>query len=635
MQHEHRSAQRCAGGRADQQVGPCGRADRDAAALGPAGGAAAAGTAGTRTGERQEPKGAGGRRRAAGRSRSSAAGASRTGRHGPVYGQADATTTTSVCRAPGGRDLSEACLAWSRDRPRPHRLPRRGRGRPARARRPGAVLREDQWTAIEALVADRRRALVVQRTGWGKSAVYFVATALLRARGAGPTVLVSPLLALMRNQVAAAERAGIRAVTVNSHQRRAVAGGLRRGRARRGRRAAGQPRAAQQPRLPRRRAAPARRDRRAARRRRGALHQRLGPRLPARLPPAAHPARRAAGRHARCWPPPPRPTPGWSPTSPSSSAAGDRPSCCAAARARVAAPVGGPAALARRTGWPGWPTPCPALPGSGIVYTLTVAGAEDVAPSCAAAASPPPPTPAAPTTPSAGRPRTTCSPTGSRRWSRPAPSAWASTSPTSASSSTSARPPPPSPTTSRSAAPAAASTAPRWCCCPAPTTRRSGATSPRSASRRRSRCARCSPPCSPTARCPPRRSRRTSTCAAPGSRRCSRCSTSTARCTGCRAAGCRPGRTGPTTPTATPRSPPTAPPSSRRCATTPPPTAAGWSSCAASSTTREAAPCGRCDTCTGAARATEVSAGGARRRAGRARPAGRRGRAAPDVADRA
>ena len=79
-----------------------------------------------------------------------------------------------------------------------------------------ARLRDDQWTAIEALVRDRRRSLVVQRTGWGKSAVYFVATALLRAGGSGPTVIVSPLLALMRNQVAAAERAGIRAVTVNS-----------------------------------------------------------------------------------------------------------------------------------------------------------------------------------------------------------------------------------------------------------------------------------------------------------------------------------------------------------------------------------------------------------------------------------
>ncbi|WP_329098642.1 RecQ family ATP-dependent DNA helicase [Streptomyces sp. NBC_01439] len=79
-----------------------------------------------------------------------------------------------------------------------------------------ARLREDQWRAIEALVAHKRRALVVQRTGWGKSAVYFVATSLLRANGAGPTVIVSPLLALMRNQVEAAARAGIRARTINS-----------------------------------------------------------------------------------------------------------------------------------------------------------------------------------------------------------------------------------------------------------------------------------------------------------------------------------------------------------------------------------------------------------------------------------
>ena len=82
--------------------------------------------------------------------------------------------------------------------------------------RDDATLRDDQWTAIEALVVERRRALVVQRTGWGKSAVYFVATLLLRAEGAGPTVIVSPLLALMRNQIAAAQRAGIRAVTINS-----------------------------------------------------------------------------------------------------------------------------------------------------------------------------------------------------------------------------------------------------------------------------------------------------------------------------------------------------------------------------------------------------------------------------------
>ncbi|MEU3161627.1 RecQ family ATP-dependent DNA helicase [Streptomyces griseoincarnatus] len=79
-----------------------------------------------------------------------------------------------------------------------------------------ARLREDQWQAVSALVEERRRALVVQRTGWGKSAVYFVATALLRRCGSGPTVIISPLLALMRNQVDAAERAGIRARTINS-----------------------------------------------------------------------------------------------------------------------------------------------------------------------------------------------------------------------------------------------------------------------------------------------------------------------------------------------------------------------------------------------------------------------------------
>ncbi|MFD8523720.1 RecQ family ATP-dependent DNA helicase [Streptomyces capillispiralis] len=85
-------------------------------------------------------------------------------------------------------------------------------GAPAGAAR----LREDQWQAVAALVRERRRALVVQRTGWGKSAVYFVATALLRRRGSGPTVIVSPLLALMRNQVESAARAGIRARTINS-----------------------------------------------------------------------------------------------------------------------------------------------------------------------------------------------------------------------------------------------------------------------------------------------------------------------------------------------------------------------------------------------------------------------------------
>src|SRR4029079_5664549 len=81
---------------------------------------------------------------------------------------------------------------------------------------PDAEFRDGQLEAIRALVSERRRVLVVQRTGWGKSAVYFVSTALRRAAGAGPTVIVSPLLALMRDQVAAAGRAGIRAVTMNS-----------------------------------------------------------------------------------------------------------------------------------------------------------------------------------------------------------------------------------------------------------------------------------------------------------------------------------------------------------------------------------------------------------------------------------
>lgn len=81
---------------------------------------------------------------------------------------------------------------------------------------PDATFREHQLGAINDLVSDRARVLCVQRTGWGKSAVYFVATALLRARGAGPTLIVSPLLSLMRNQLVAAEAMGLRAHTINS-----------------------------------------------------------------------------------------------------------------------------------------------------------------------------------------------------------------------------------------------------------------------------------------------------------------------------------------------------------------------------------------------------------------------------------
>lgn len=81
---------------------------------------------------------------------------------------------------------------------------------------PEAVPRDDQLDAIEAVLNDQARVLVVQATGWGKSAVYWAATSALRSQGKGPTIVVSPLLALMENQVDAATRAGLNAATVNS-----------------------------------------------------------------------------------------------------------------------------------------------------------------------------------------------------------------------------------------------------------------------------------------------------------------------------------------------------------------------------------------------------------------------------------
>src|SRR3954452_11494063 len=88
---------------------------------------------------------------------------------------------------------------------------------------PEATFREHQLDAVRDLVEDSARVVCVQRTGWGKSAVYFVATALLREPGphppAGPTLIVSPLLALMRNQIEAATRLGLRAHTINSTNR--------------------------------------------------------------------------------------------------------------------------------------------------------------------------------------------------------------------------------------------------------------------------------------------------------------------------------------------------------------------------------------------------------------------------------
>ena len=84
---------------------------------------------------------------------------------------------------------------------------------------PGARFREGQREAIEAVIRDGSRTLVVQRTGWGKSLGYWIATRVRRDAGHGPTLIVSTLLALMRNQMAKAARLGLRAVTINSASR--------------------------------------------------------------------------------------------------------------------------------------------------------------------------------------------------------------------------------------------------------------------------------------------------------------------------------------------------------------------------------------------------------------------------------
>ena len=81
---------------------------------------------------------------------------------------------------------------------------------------PDATFRDGQREAIEAVIEDGHRALVVQRTGWGKSLVYWIATRVRRDRGHGPTLIISPLLALMRNQIAMAGRLGLQAATINS-----------------------------------------------------------------------------------------------------------------------------------------------------------------------------------------------------------------------------------------------------------------------------------------------------------------------------------------------------------------------------------------------------------------------------------
>ena len=184
---------------------------------------------------------------------------------------------------------------------------------------PAAEFRDGQLEAVAELVESAHGCSWSSAPGGGKSAVYFVATALVRARGGGPTLIVSPLLALMRDQVDAARRAGLRAVTMNSanaDEWAAVTAAL-----------ADDtvdlllvsPERLNNPRFRDGAAPPARRGHRAARRRRGALHQRLGARLPARLSPDPRPARRPRRRAGRSSPRPQPPTREWCRTSSSSS----------------------------------------------------------------------------------------------------------------------------------------------------------------------------------------------------------------------------------------------------------------------------------------------------------------------------
>ena len=345
----------------------------------------------------------------------------------------------------------------------------------------GATFREGQREAIEAVVAGRSRALVVQRTGWGKSLVYWIATRVRRDAGHGPTLIISPLLSLMRNQIAMARPARAAGRDDQLRQRDDWADVeaelaadeidvlLDLARA---------PRATSDfatrvlpsdPALDR-----------AVRGRRGALHLRLGPRLPARLP-AHRPDPAGAGRRV--------------PVLATTATANDRVVDDVAEQlGDGVAVIRGPLArdslrldaipLARPGGAPRLARRAP--PGHARQrHRLLPDGRRHAARRRLAPAPQRHRRPRLQRRPGDGGARGArggaARRTRSRRWSRPSPSAWASTSPTSASSSTTSGRARRSPTTSRSAAPDGPSSARTGSSCRAARTTRSPSTSSRTA----------------------------------------------------------------------------------------------------------------------------------------------------------
>ena len=255
--------------------------------------------------------------------------------------------------------------------------------------RDDADFHDGQFEAIEALVDGRRRALVVQRTGWGKSAVYFVATLLLRRRGAGPTVLVSPLLALMRDQIAAGAACGRAGGRDQLHERARVERRARTARPRRGRRAAGVSRAAQQPVVPRRAAAAARADGSDCSSSTRRTASATGATTSAPTTGGCATSSRACPPAFRCSRRPRPPTAGsWrmSPSSSARSTGAERPRGPDRSADRSRAPRCGSACCGcptRRAGSRGCISHLGDLPGSGIIYTLTVAAAQRHRPAAA------------------------------------------------------------------------------------------------------------------------------------------------------------------------------------------------------------------------------------------------------------